>query len=158
MKSVSSVNQLVNRFATLINKYAEEGEVDSTSVTLAVRPIANKILKDNAPKLIENGPVKLMTTIPATGYVSVGGKLFVSADKVNNKWKITSLTLKNELLGSASENPKIVQSTSAAVEKLKAMLKPALESEFQRLSSNWGDALKINNVEVDVEDSNVTIE
>jgi len=146
MKSISTINQMVSRFATLINKYAE-----------AVRPIANKILKDNAPKLIENGPVKLMIAIPATGYVSVGGKLFVSADKINNKWKITNLILNNELLGSAAENPKIVQSASAVVEKLKAMLKPALESEFQRLSSNWGDALKINNVEVDVKDSNGTI-
>ncbi len=157
MKSISTIHQMVNRFATLINKYAEETEVDSTSVTLAVRPIANKILKDNAPKLIENGPVKLMIAVPATGYVSVGGKLFVSANKINNKWKITNLTLNNQLLGSAAENPKIVQSTSAVVEKLKAMLKPALESEFQRLSSNWGDALKMNNVEIDVEESNSTI-
>lgn len=72
--------------------------------------------------------------------------------------KLPTSPLKNELLGNASENPKIAQSNSAAVEKLKAMLKPVLETEFQRLSSNWGDAVKINNVEVDVEDINATIE
>jgi hypothetical protein len=164
MKSLDKLNKLADRFEYKLRK-SGAGSVDSTDITLAVRPKSNPIIDANAPKLLTSGPgavmIKKATAAPEGtelhGGVTMGGTIFVSGSKVGGKWKITALTLGGAATGDFAEDADVAKALAAAKAALTKLLVPALEAEFNRLGANWGDADKIDNVEVSVNSKSVEI-
>jgi hypothetical protein len=159
MKSLKKMADLADKFERKLRKFA--GSVDSTDVTLAVRPKSNPIIDANAPKLLSAGPgavmVKKAQSAPDDkelhGGADLGGTIFVSGKKNAGKWQVTNLTIGGSVTGDKDVEAALLKAKTS----LLALLKPALEAEFNRLAANWGDADTIDNVEVSVNSRNVAV-
>jgi hypothetical protein len=167
MKSLDKLNKLADRFEYKLRKNAA-GSVDSTDITLAVRPKSNPVIDANAPTLLKNGPGVVMMkkataalnaepSVELHGNAKLGGTIFVSATKAGGKWQITSLTVGGSVDGDFTNDKDVLAAMEKAKQALVKALAPALTAEFNRLAPNWGDADKIDNVEVSVNEKSLGI-
>lgn len=140
--SIDRINKLTSLFSSLI-KTAEE--VDSTSVTLAVRPVVNKLLSRVLPASLSR-----LNKYVEGSKIILGGVLTISASKVSGKWKVSSLSFPGKILGTSSENQEAIQALDNEKVAVANILTPAIEKEFDRLDKNWVGADTISNVEVEV--------
>lgn len=158
MKSLEKLNKLADRFEGKLRKYAA-GTVDSTDVTMAVRPKSNPVIDAQAPNLLKNGPVAIMLkkataainaepSVELHGTAKLGGTIFVSATKAGGKWAITALTVAGSVDGDFAADKEVQAAMEKAKKALVAALNPVITAEFNRLAANWGEADKIDNVEV----------
>ena len=167
MKSLDKLNKLADRFESKLRKTAA-GNVDSTDVTLAVRPKSNPVIDAKAPDLLKKGPGAIMMKKATAalnkepseelhGTAKLGGTIFVSASKVGGQWKITSLTVGGSVDGDFAADKDVLASLDAAKKALVAALASVITAEFTRLGANWGDADKVDNVEVSVNEKSIGI-
>ena len=167
MKSLDKLTKLADRFEHKLRKNAA-GSVDSTDVTLAVRPKSNPIIDVNAGKLLQSGPGAVMLkkatvalnkepSVELHGSASLGGSLFVKGSKTGGKWKVTAITVGGEITGNFKGDKDVELALATAKASLVKLLIPVIETEFNRLSANWGEADKVDNVEVSVNSKTVSI-
>ena len=167
MKSLEKLNKLADRFESKLRKTAA-GSVDSTDVTLAVRPKCNPVIDAKAPDLLKKGPGAVMMkkataalnaepSVELHGNAKLGGTIFVSASKAGGKWVITALTVGGSVDGDFAADKDVVAAMDAAKKALVAALAPVITAEFNRLAANWGEADKVDNVEVSVNEKSLGI-
>lgn len=122
---MSSLDKLV-RLANKFEKFAEE--VDSTTVTLTVRPIANAIIDKQAQ------PLLLKIVAPALqkgggGDASLGDSFITNAKKVGKGWQVGAC-----IVGSKSTNkdPAVITALDKAATILGSAIASALQLELNR--------------------------
>ena len=123
---MNSLDKLV-RLADKFEKYA--GEVDSTMVTMMVRPIANAIIDKQAQGLL----MKLVAPLlqKAGGDAKLGESLTTSAKKVGSGWQITGCTVGSKSNG----DPACDAAVAKAATILSASIRGALQAEFTKKAS-----------------------
>jgi len=123
MKSLSKLVSLANRFT----KYADE--VDSSIVTLMVRPIANAIIEREAQELL----MKLVAPVlqKTGGDVSLGGNFFTNARRAGSSWKVTNCTIDSKSTGNDAVDAAMTKVTTILVSHIVS----ALQAELAKKAS-----------------------
>lgn len=162
MKSLDIINKLANKLEFKLQKYSQAvTEVESTDVTLSVRPVVNNILSqvklDAAlSKLIQDAANKA-----AENDQEIHGSLIINtyvtnAVLVDGRWKINPSTSGLKASGSLLNDKIIGPMIRQSISKVNTVIAQALEKEFNRLASNWAGS-KINNHETAVDEINIEL-
>jgi len=156
-----SLYSLANYFEQKIKKEAQANkEVDSTNVTLAVRPTVNTITAQN-PGLA----TALQAAANKIAAANIKGGLAINsfitnASLVGGKWKINPQTSGLKITGSLANDKAANSIVRSALATLNAKIIAALEKEFNRLSQmdkeGWA-GITITNHETEVSGSNFEI-
>lgn len=136
MRHNMNYNDKINKLADLFEyklKYGQANvEVDSSLVTLAVRPKANEALAkikftENLGKL-----VKTLIDKGARGNLII--KNFITnANLMSGKWKLNQ-TSGLQVSGTLMDDPKVAEQINGYIAKVNQMLIKTLELEFDRLT------------------------
>jgi hypothetical protein len=155
------IDILANHFEYKLRKEAQAAkEVDSTGVTLAVRPTANTILGQN-PGLatVLQAAANKIAAANIRGGLAINS-FITNANLVGGKWKINPQTSGLKITGSLVNDKTASSIVKSALAALNAKLIAALEKEFNRLSQmdkeGWAGTT-ITNHETDISGSNFEI-
>lgn len=137
MNSLDKLVRLANKF----EKFAEE--VDSSIVTLAVRPIANAIIEKQAQPLL----MKLVAPVlqKVGGDVSLGGSFITNAQRVGKGWKVGACTLASTSNG----DPACDAAVAKAAMILGSTIANAIQIELTKKSNLFvGDTITAHQTQV----------
>ena len=161
-----NMNDLADKFVLKLKKYAQTNmEIDSTNVTLAVRPVINNVLtKTNfnnvLSKIIQDAANKAASSnIELSGNIKID-TFITTANGNSGKWKIDPLTSGLKVSGSLLNNKLVSSSISSLIMKTNLSIFSELEKELNRVSSTdkqgWAGN-KISNHETNINEVNVEI-
>jgi hypothetical protein len=122
MNSLEKLVRLANKF----DKYA--AEVDSTMVTLMVRPIANAIIEKQAQGLLMKLVAPALQQVG--GDAKLGGKITTTAKRVGKGWQITSCIVGSNI--DTMTDKACIAGLSKAATILGASISGALQAEFNK--------------------------
>jgi hypothetical protein len=129
---------LADHFEYRLKKEAQAAkEVDSTSVTLAVRPNVNAIISQNPTlaNLVQNIANKIVATNPSLRGDLAINSFIVNANLVGGKWKINPATSGFKITGSLMKDKAVPTIVKNTLSSLNAKIFAKLEQEFNRQSS-----------------------
>ncbi len=140
---ISKISRLADRFERKLSKYAQttpaSSEVDSTVVTLAVRPTTNTALTtmkfgDLISKAIADASNKAASTGKELhGTVKISS-FTTNASLVGGKWKIDPSKSGLKVEGTLMSDPTAAAAITAVVKAANAKLIPLLETQFNKQS------------------------
>lgn len=161
----NKIFKLADKFVHKLLIYAQTTEVDSTSVTLAVRPAVNNILvKINFNLLVSKALQDVVNKMSVTNQEMHGDikidTFITNANGGIGKWKIDSSSSGLKFSGSLVSNKFVAPVFKQLVSKTNILIFPTLEKEFNRISQvdkqGWaGD--KITNHETNINEVNLNI-
>lgn len=164
MKYIDTIFKLASKFEYKLNKYAQGNvlaEVDTTDVTLNVRPTVNGIISSvNLGELLQKSIQKAANKATESNQ-EIHGDLKINTYITNafqqgGKWKIdpssSGLAVSGTLLNDQIVGPMIKQLLS----KINVTIAQALEKEFNRVSVNW-KGNKITSHETGVNEINLDL-
>jgi len=149
MKSLKKIGELADRFECKLQAYATS-EVDSTMVTLYVRPIVNDAIgKANIPAKL-NSILTSAANKGLSGDVIIGGQYFITnARKVGGRWVIDPNTTSFPLVitGDLTNDAGIKSQFVNIVNSLKSSIISSLNTKFNQ-SNLEGDTITDHKTEV----------
>lgn len=165
MKSTNKIFKLADKFTLKLQKYAQTAEVDSSAVTLAVRPTVNNVLtKMNFNAAITKAIQDVANKIAAVNQ-EMHGSIKIDTFVTNavggvGKWKINPANSGLKFGGSLSLDKSAGPALKQFISKVNAAIIPVLEKEFNRISlmdkEGWAGN-KITNHETNVNEVNLDV-
>jgi hypothetical protein len=153
------IDILANHFEYKLRKEAQAAkEIDSTSVTMIVRPTVNTIISQNPTlaNIVQGIANKLVTTNPAIRGNLAINSFIVNASLVGGKWKINPATSGFKATGSLMADKSVPTLVKNALSSLNSKIFATLEKEFNRISQmdkeGWSGTT-ITNHETDISGS-----
>lgn len=150
--SFDKVSKLATRFEKKLLKYAQTTtEVDSTVVTLAVRPTTNTAL--TAMKFSDAINKAILKVVSSPSNSELHGDVKISsittnATLTNGKWKINPATSGLVISGTLMADPAAASAIKAVVSAANAKIIPLLETQFNKQSqmdkSGWAGTVITN--------------
>lgn len=130
-----SLLKLAEKFERKLSKYAEE--VDSTILTLTIRPKINDLLESFKPRFLAVVGAIAKSGKPDSGDLAVGEHFFTSAAKVGGKWVVKPESYV-QVAGSLADHP----SVKALVGAFNAQARSIIQFELNRTAANLqGDTI-----------------
>lgn len=153
------IDILADHFEYRLRKEAQASqEVNSTSVTLIVRPTVNTIISQNPTlaNIVQSVANKIVTTNPSLRGNLAINSFIVNANLVGGKWKINPATSGFKITGSLLSDKSVPTLVKNALSSLNAKIFAQLEKEFNRISQmdkeGWAGTT-ITNHETDISGS-----
>jgi len=153
------IDILANHFEYKLRKEAQTlQEVNSTSVTLIVRPTVNTIISQNPTlaNIVQGVGNKIIQTNPDLRGNLIVNSFIVNANLVGGKWKINPGTSGFKITGSLIGDKSVSTIVKNALSSLNAKIFLQLEKEFNRISQmdkeGWAGTT-ITNHETDINGS-----
>lgn len=140
-------NQLLSFTNSFYKKALElDSEVDSSNVTLSVRPTVNSILENSkVNEILQKAVQNLINKKPDLKGSFMANSFITNAVKQGSKWIVDPKTSGLVAKGEFASDPSI----RGIVSKVNAACIQALNKEFNRVSANW-TGNKVTNHQSDV--------
>lgn len=162
----SRVSKLATKFEKKLAKYAQTtSEVDSSNVTLAVRPAVNNALTtlkfNNLLQTALQGAVDKLFAANKELHGDVKISNFITnASLVGGKWKVDPAKTGLKVSGTLLTDPTAAAAIKAVVSKANATIIPLLEAQFNKQSQmdkeGWAGTT-ITNHDTDINEVNLDI-
>lgn len=163
MKSYIILSHLADKFELKLKKYAQSSimEVDSTNVTLSVRPVVNKVLTNyNFAILVQNIIQNIVNKASDMNKILHGDlkidTFITNASLGKTGWKIDPMTSGMKATGSLLNDNLTSSSLKTLLNKINIVIINDLNKEFNRVASNWSGN-KITDHETMINEVTITI-
>lgn len=132
MKSVDKLVKLAVQFEGKLGLVKQGEEVDSTILTLSIRPKVNALLETYAPRF-----AAVMQAL-GDGDLVVGDHFFTTAKLTGGRWVVDPRATRIQVSGSQAQNPRVV----AVVNAFNAAAGAQIGVELNRIKGNLqGDTI-----------------
>lgn len=146
---MKSMFKLADYLDIKLKKIAQStGEVDSSNVTIAVRPAVNDIVQSNnaLSNIVQGIANKIIAANPSLRGKLIVNDIIINANLVGNKWKINPSTSGLKATGTLVQDPVAAGIIKKALAPLNLKIFAKLEQEFNRISQMDPEGWKGNKI------------